>query len=103
MPLCCMSQRNEINNNHGNSIKKCLPLPTSNDEKTYKIIKIQSFVRGILAQNKCTSLFNNSKSQISQELEQKKLINETNITECESHLIYSKLVADNKIILFLTY
>ena len=92
-----MSQRNEINNNnHGNSIK----IPTFNDEKTYKIIKIQSFIRGILAQNKCTSLFNNSKSQISQELEQKKLINETNITECESHLIYSKLVADKKIIPF---
>ena len=101
MTLCCMGQRDETNNNNsGNNIQTCLPLPNYNDEKIYKIIKIQSFVRGILSQNKLASLFNSVKYQITKELEQKKLINETNITECESHLIYSKLIEENKIIPF---
>ena len=102
IPLCCMSERNEINSrNSENNIKQCLPYQISNnDDRTNKIIKIQSFVRGILSVNKFNSHFDSIKSHITQELEQKKLINENNITECESHLIYSQLISEKKILPF---
>ena len=103
IPLCCMSERSEMNNiKNENNISKYPPyqITNNNDDKTNKIIKIQSFVRGFLSVNKFISLFDSLKSQIIQELEQKKLINENNITECESHLIYSKLISDKTILPF---
>lgn len=101
MPLCCMNERKELAiNNNENTIKKCLYGNNNNDEETEKIIKIQSHVRGLLSQNKLNSLFTSIKEDISKELEQKKLINETRITECESYKTYFKLINEKKILPF---
>ena len=100
MPLCCMNERKEIlNKNNENKIKQYL-LTTDSDEKISKIIKIQSYSRVFLSKNKLDSLFNSTKTKISNELEEKKLINETRITECESHKIYTKLISEKKILPF---
>ena len=97
MPLCCMGERKEISNiNNENKIRQNL-ITNYSDDKIDKIIKIQSYVRVFLSQNKLHSLFNSIKSKITNELEEKKLINETTITQCESHKIYKKLISENKI------
>ena len=100
MPLCCMNNRNDnFQVNKNGRIQQILP-KNSDDVITDKIIKIQSCVRGFLSQNKLETLFNCTKTQISKELEQKKLINESRITSCESHLIYNKLISEKKLISF---
>lgn len=99
MPLCCMNRRKEnYIGNESDRIKRLLP--RNKDEQTYKIIKIQSCIRGFLSQKLLDSLYNSTKTQISKELEQKKLINESRIFSCESYLIYNKLISDKKIISF---
>ena len=45
-------------------------------------------------------VFNSIKSKIFNELEEKKLINEATITECESYKIYTKLILEKKIVPF---
>lgn len=102
IPLCCMSERNEIYNSNGQNYTKKTPLIKSiNDEKTNKIIKIQSFIRGFISFKKFVSDYNSLKSEISKDLEKRKLMNETIITECESYLIYSEIISNKKMIPFL--
>ena len=98
MNFCCMAERNEIiNKNNDNIIKEYIPQKDNIDEKTQKIIKIQSCIRRFLFEKKLKIIIDSKQSQISNELENKKLINETNITECESYIIYSKLISENEI------
>jgi hypothetical protein len=66
------------------------------DDTTIKIIKIQSAIRGYLSKNKFNSLFNSTISEITKELDKKKLINESIILESESHLMHSKLISKKK-------
>ena len=100
MSLCCMNERKEISDlNNGTKIKQYL-FANDSDENDIKIIKIQNCVRVFLSQNKLNCLFNSTKSKISNELEEKKLINETRITECESHKIYKKLISEKKFLPF---
>ena len=72
------------------------------DDTTIKIIRIQSAIRGILAKNKFKSLFNKTISEITKELDKKKLINESIILDCQSHLLHNKLISEKKIVPFLT-
>ena len=101
IPLCCMSERNNISNiNNDKKIKKNI-LPINNtDKSTNGIIKIQSHIRAFLAQNKVNNIFESIKSKIIKELEKKKLINEINVIECESHKYYLKYVSSKKIFSF---
>ncbi len=88
--LCSISNINEypINNNDNKII--IIPSYDQNDVYTNNIIKIQKYIRGYLSHNKLISLFESTKSEIIKELDLKKLVNETNITECESHFHYLK-------------
>jgi hypothetical protein len=90
MPLCCISRKNEVSNYSNENNIQILGVPNKIDKFTEKIIKIQSWIRVYLSQNKLGSLFESTKAIIIKELDQKKLINKSNITECESHLIYEK-------------
>ena len=100
MPLCCMNEKKEISIiNNKNKIRQYL-FTNDSDENDVKIIKIQNYFRVLLSKNKLNSLFNSTKSKISNELEEKKLINETRITECESYKIYEKLISEKKILPF---
>jgi len=101
--LCCISDRNENSiNDNGNKIK-IIPSYTQNDAYTNNIIKIQKYIRGYLSHNKFISLFESTKSEIIKELELKKLVNETNITECESHLNYLKFKSNENLLSFSEY
>ena len=96
MPLCCMSEGKEISNiNSDNKIKQFLYTKDS-DGNLYKIIKLQSYARRFLSKNKLDLVFNSIKTKIFNELEEKKLINEARITECESYKIYTKLILEKK-------
>ena len=101
LPLCSMCKR-DIDNNiaNENQIKKLFPNGTFKGIIIMKLIKIQSHVRGFLAKNKFSSLFQFIKDEVCKELDNKKLVNETNITECESHKIYQRLISEKKFILF---
>lgn len=96
MPLCCISKKNEFSNFNNENNIQVLSLPNKNDKFTEKIIKIQSWIRVYLSQNKLNSLFESTKSRIIKELDQKKLINKINITECESHMIYKAIKEDKQ-------
>ena len=95
-----MNKNTEINSvSHPPQINRGFPQV---DDTTIKIIRIQSAIRGILAKNKFKSLFNKTISEITKELDKKKLINESIILECQSHLLYNKLISEKKIVPFLT-
>ena len=72
------------------------------DDTTIKIIRIQSAIRGYLSKNKYNSLFNKTISEITKELDKKKLINESIILESQSHLLHNKLISEKKLVPFLT-
>ena len=98
--ICCMNKNTEINPvSHPPQINRGFPQV---DDTTIKIIRIQSAIRGILAKNKFKSLFNKTISEITKELDKKKLINESIILECQSHLLHNKLISEKKIVPFLT-
>ena len=98
--ICCMNKNTEINSvSHPPQINRGFPQV---DDTTIKIIRIQSAIRGILAKNKFKSLFNKTISEITKELDKKKLINESIILECQSHLLHNKLISEKKIVPFLT-
>ena len=101
--LCSISNINEypINNNDNKII--IIPSYDQNDVYTNNIIKIQKYIRGYLSHNKLISLFESTKSEIIKELDLKKLVNETNITECESHLHYLKFKSNENFIPFSEY
>ena len=95
-----MNKNTEINSvSHPPQINRGFPQV---DDTTIKIIRIQSAIRGILAKNKFKSLFNKTISEITKELDKKKLINESIILECQSHLLHNKLISEKKIVPFLT-
>ena len=95
-----MNKNTEINPvSHPPQINRGFPQV---DDTTIKIIKIQSAIRGILAKNKFKSLFNKTISEITKELDKKKLINESIILDCQSHLLHNKLISEKKIVPFLT-
>ena len=98
--ICCMNKNTEINPvSHPPQINRGFPQV---DDTTIKIIRIQSAIRGILAKNKFKSLFNKTISEITKELDKKKLINESIILDCQSHLLHNKLISEKKIVPFLT-
>ena len=98
--ICCMNKNTEINTvSHPPQINRGFPQV---DDTTIKIIRIQSAIRGILAKNKFKSLFNKTISEITKELDKKKLINESIILDCQSHLLHNKLISEKKIVPFLT-
>jgi hypothetical protein len=98
--ICCMNKRPEIYSaKDPPQINRGFP---QIDDTTIKIIKIQSAIRGYLSKNKFNSLFNSTISEITKELDKKKLINESIILESESHLMHSKLISKKKITPFLT-
>ena len=98
--ICCMNKNTEINPvSHPPQINRGFPQV---DDTTIKIIRIQSAIREILAKNKFKSLFNKTISEITKELDKKKLINESIILECQSHLLHNKLISEKKIVPFLT-
>ena len=102
IPLCCNENKDIPDISDDKKIIKNLP-PTSISNISnmiYKIIKIQSRIRVFLAQNKLNNLFDSIKFKIIRELEQKKLINEINIIECESHKYYTKYISSKKIFPF---
>ena len=101
MPLCCICKRNdEIIRINENQIKSIYPNKKSSNKIILKLIKIQSHIRGFLSKIKLYAFFNSLKKEISKELDKKKLVNEANITECESHKIYLKLISKNKSVIF---
>ena len=98
--ICCMNKRTEIYPiNKPPQINRGFPYV---DDKTIKIIRIQSAIRGYLSKNKFNSLFNSTITEITKELDKKRLINESIILESESHLLHSKLISEKKIMPFLT-
>ena len=98
--ICCMNKNTEINPvSHPPQINRGFPQV---DDTTIKIIRIQSAIRGILAKNKFKSIFNKTISEITKELDKKKLINESIILDCQSHLLHNKLISEKKIVPFLT-
>ena len=98
--ICCMKNRSDL----GQPIQP----PQINrgfphiDDTTIKIIKIQSAIRGYLSKNKLNTLFNTTISEITKELDKKKLINDSIILQSESYLIHNKLTQEGKILPFLT-
>ena len=96
--ICCMKNRSDL----GQPIQP----PQINrgfphiDDTTIKIIKIQSAIRGYLSKNKLNILFTTTITEITKELGQKKLINDSIILQSESYLIHNKLTREGKILPF---
>ena len=98
-PLCCMRGKDEYSDtNNDKKIKNYPQLKKAySDPDDLKIEKIQSTVRKFLYKKKFKTFVASLKEGVIKELENKKLINEENILECESHKNYLKLIEDKKI------
>ena len=100
--ICCMRKNSELLlSNKPCSINRDFSSLTDLDDKIIKIIKIQSAIRGYLAKSKFNYFFIATSEEISKELDKKKLINKSIILECESYIIYNKLISEKKILPFL--
>ena len=98
--ICCMNKKLDMNlPKQPPEMNRGFPQV---DDTTIKIIRIQSAIRGYLSKNKYNSLFNKTISEITKELDKKKLINESIILESQSHLLHNKLISEKKLVPFLT-
>ena len=92
--ICCLNTYNKDIKNEKKIIFKPSPEQII---KMEKIIKLQNNIRKFLSQLKFQKYFNEAKAKIMNELDQKKLMNQNNVTECESEKYYQKLNAQEKI------
>jgi hypothetical protein len=95
--FCCLNKKNDFFTITNDRPFRPMMDKSSKEKKLAKITKIQNSFRKLLAKKYLIELFNQTQIQLTEELEKKKLINESNIIECESNKIYTQLLMENKI------
>ena len=92
--ICCLNTYNKDIKNE----KKIIFNPSPEQiNKIEKIIKLQKNIRKFLSLLKFQIHFNEVKTNVVNELDQKKLMNQNNVTECESEKFYQKFISKEKI------
>lgn len=92
--ICCLNTFNKDIKNEKKIIFKPSPEQIN---KIEKIVKLQKNIRKFLSVLKFQIYFNEAKTKVINELDQKKLMNQNNVTECESEKFYQKLISKEKI------
>ena len=92
--ICCLNTFNKEIKNEKKIIFKPSPEQIN---KIEKIVKLQKNIRKFLSVLKFQIYFNEAKTKVINELDQKKLMNQNNVTECESEKFYQKLISKEKI------